>query len=139
VLAQDGIFRFFNISTCHQLIDLGEADNRIARTVINAMGSYVTCLMASGNINIYSVQALSRSLHQAPPALVKMIAASDDGEDVERSKVKGTVTARLNASQTTEKSAKHTAASQMKVCIEFYMNVIITFCSSVLSEVCVPI
>ena len=54
--------RFVNITTCKLLFDIGSLDNQINSVTISNTGHHIVAAMDSGNINIYSVEALTSEL-----------------------------------------------------------------------------
>ncbi|KAJ7360430.1 hypothetical protein OS493_015531 [Desmophyllum pertusum] len=73
VLSQDGILRFIDIHACKQLFEIGGADEMINNFSISSNGRYVAAVMDNGNINVYSVPALSQHFTKPPPPLVKTV------------------------------------------------------------------
>ena len=64
VLSQDGIMRFININTCKLLFDIGSADDRISNVAISSSGRHIVAVIDSGNMHVYSVQALTSELNK---------------------------------------------------------------------------
>ncbi|XP_067054665.1 TBC1 domain family member 31-like isoform X2 [Acropora muricata] len=73
VLSQDGLLRFIDIHACKQLFEIGGPDEMINNFSISSNGRYVAAVMDNGNINIYSVPALSQRFSKPPPPLVKTV------------------------------------------------------------------
>ncbi|XP_073233564.1 TBC1 domain family member 31-like [Porites lutea] len=73
VLSQDGFLRFIDIHACKQLFEIGGADEMISNFSISPNGRYVAAVMDNGNINVYSVPALSQHFTKPPPPLVKTV------------------------------------------------------------------
>ena len=64
VLSQDGIMRFVNINTCKLLFDIGSADSRISNVSVSPSGRHIVAVVDSGNMHVYSVQALTSELNK---------------------------------------------------------------------------
>ena len=64
VLGQDGIMRFINVTTCKLLFDVGSLDQRINNVSISNTGRHIVAVMDSGNVHVYSVQALTQELNK---------------------------------------------------------------------------
>ena len=64
VLSQDGIMRFININTCKLLFDIGSADSRISNVSVSPSGRHIVAVVDSGNMHVYSVQALTSELNK---------------------------------------------------------------------------
>ncbi|XP_013421633.1 TBC1 domain family member 31, partial [Lingula anatina] len=75
VLSQDGIMRFIHIHTCKLLFDLGSVGDRINTMAMSPTGHHVVGVMEDGNLNIYSVQALTAELNKPPPPLVSVVSS----------------------------------------------------------------
>uniref|UniRef100_A0A3B3R1C7 TBC1 domain family member 31 n=1 Tax=Paramormyrops kingsleyae TaxID=1676925 RepID=A0A3B3R1C7_9TELE len=73
VLSQDGIMRFVNIHSCKLLFEVCSHDDGIASAAISPSGRHLVTIMASGALNIYSVQALTRDINRPPAPLVKVV------------------------------------------------------------------
>ncbi|PFX32292.1 TBC1 domain family member 31 [Stylophora pistillata] len=73
VLSQDGVLRFIDIHACKQLFEIGGADEIINNFSISSNGRYIAAVMDNGNINVYSVPALSQQFSKPPPPLVKTV------------------------------------------------------------------
>ncbi|KAL9974989.1 hypothetical protein ACROYT_G012102 [Oculina patagonica] len=73
VLSQDGILRFIDIHACKQLFEIGGADEMINNFSLSSNGRYVAAVMDNGNVNVYSVPALSQHFTKPPPPLVKTV------------------------------------------------------------------
>ncbi|XP_068723216.1 TBC1 domain family member 31-like [Montipora capricornis] len=73
VLSQDGLLRFIDIHACKQLFDIGGSDQMINNFSISSNGRYVAAVMDNGNINVYSVPAISQHFSKPPPPLVKTV------------------------------------------------------------------
>ena len=64
VLGQDGILRFLNINTCKLLFDVGSLTDPVHNVTLSPAGRHIVAVMVSGNINVYSVDALSAELNR---------------------------------------------------------------------------
>ena len=64
VLSQDGIMRFININTCKLLFDIGSADSRLSNVSVSPSGRHIVAVVDSGNMHVYSVQALTSELNK---------------------------------------------------------------------------
>ncbi|XP_070574109.1 TBC1 domain family member 31-like [Ptychodera flava] len=84
VLSQDGIMRFINIHTCKLLFDIGTLDDRIHNVSVSSHGRFLVAVAESGNVNTYSVQALTAELNKPPPPLVKVLSGKDRSSDSSR-------------------------------------------------------
>ncbi|KAK3746386.1 hypothetical protein QZH41_018222 [Actinostola sp. cb2023] len=73
VLAQDGVVRFIDVHTCKLLFDIGGNDQMINTMVFSPNGRYIAAMMDNGNINVYSVPALTQQLSKPPPPVVKTV------------------------------------------------------------------
>ncbi|MEE6463211.1 hypothetical protein FKM82_005820 [Ascaphus truei] len=73
VLSQDGIIRFINIQTCKLLFDIGSHEEGIVTSSVSPNGRYIACVMESGSLNLYSVQALTKEVNKPPLPLVKVV------------------------------------------------------------------
>ena len=64
VLCQDGIMRFINIHTCKLIFDIGSHDVRITNVSLGPTGRHVVCVLDTGDIRVYSVQALTQEVNK---------------------------------------------------------------------------
>ena len=64
VLSQDGLLRFINIHTCKLVFDVGGLDTRITNVSFSPTGRHVVCVMDTGDMNVYSIQALTDQLNK---------------------------------------------------------------------------
>ncbi|XP_029637694.1 TBC1 domain family member 31-like [Octopus sinensis] len=80
-LCQDGIARFMDIHSCKLLFDIGTIEDRIHSIASSLMGKHLIGLMDSGNMNIYSLPALTSELNKPPPPVVKAVRKTKSFEE----------------------------------------------------------
>ncbi|NXE10525.1 TBC31 protein, partial [Lophotis ruficrista] len=73
VLSQDNIMRFINIETCKLLFDIGSHEEGISTAAISPNGRYIASVMENGNLNLYSVRALTQDVNKPPPPMFKVV------------------------------------------------------------------
>lgn len=56
--------RFLNINTCKLLFDVGSLDDPIHNVALSPAGRHIVAVMDSGNINLYSVDALTAEINK---------------------------------------------------------------------------
>ena len=64
MLAQDGIMRFIDLTTCKLLFDIGSLERRISSVSVNSSGRHIVAVMDDGNISVFSVQALTQEINK---------------------------------------------------------------------------
>ncbi|CAF0809776.1 unnamed protein product [Didymodactylos carnosus] len=64
MLCQDGILRFADIETCCDLFQLGNENETISHFRIGSNGKFCTCIMVSGQLNIYDLPSTWKELNK---------------------------------------------------------------------------
>lgn len=104
MLCQDGIVRFADIETCRDLFQIGQENDPIQHFLLSSNGKFCTCVLVSGQLQIFDLPSTWKELNRAPSPIVRAIRSNHDQHNDTDSQIttsKGSTTARSAKSNLT--------------------------------------
>jgi len=104
MLCQDGIVRFADIETCRDLFQIGQENDPIQHFLLSSNGKFCTCVLVSGQLQIFDLPSTWKELNRAPSPIVRAIRSNHDQYNDTDSQIttsKGSTTARSAKSNLT--------------------------------------